>query len=872
MICAARERVPRLRRYSPVIWTVLTGVVASAVLFWGVRRWESEMLREELRKQAVDRVEILRTQILRSMEVLHSIKSLYASRPTLSVTREEFRRFVADALNRQPELQALAWDAYVPAAERVEWEKRAQREGFAEFHFTEEVDSDVNRLVPAGVRAEYFPVFFLEALAKNERALGFDVGSEERRRVALQEARAKDMPIATAPIQLTQGDLGFLVFLPVYPGGEGGGPAHFSGFAVAVFRINDLVKQALLALRESHVAVSIFDTESGGSAIYSQWTDAGDGKLQDGLACGETLDVAGRKWSVVFSPSSAFVRERSTHWSWAAFGAGLVCTGLVGMLVHGSRRKRKQIERSVREKTAALSTEIAERTRAEQALKAALDGLEIRVRERTAELAQSNTALLAEIIERKQAEDIAAAANKAKSVFLANMSHEIRTPLNAILGYSQILQRDAALAPFQRDAVATIASSGQHLLHLVNEILDLSKIEADRMELQPDKFDLLSLTRELAAMFQQRCEEKGLGLRIEWLGNEERRMVEGDEGKLRQVLINLLGNAVKFTDEGHVSLRVTPEPENRCRFEVEDTGIGVPPGMAMAIFEPFQQGAIKGQSQRGGTGLGLAIASRQVELMGGKVELRSESGKGSTFFFTIPLSPVTDQDRPLRTQRVVKSLAPGSTVRALVVDDIEENRDVISRLLEAMGCTVDTASDGLAAIEAVAATRPDIVFMDMRLPGMSGIDATRQLVQKFGREAPCIVSMSASVLQHERDECLRAGCDDFIGKPVQEEQLYECLHNLLHVELVDETSSAVAGPGAQVDLTQIALPEDLALRLMMAAELHSATVLKNCLRELAGFGPEEERLAEHLRGFLASYDMETILKIVAQLPVQSANT
>lgn len=830
------------------------------------------MLRGELRKQAVDRVEILRTQILRSMEVLHSIRSLYASRPTVSITRDEFQRFVADALSRQPELQALAWDAYVPASERVAWEQRAQREGFPAFHFTEEVNDDVNHLVTAGQRDEYFPVFFLETFAKNERALGFDVGSEQRRRAALDQARATNLPIATAPIRLTQGELGFLVFLTVYPAGDNGKMPQFSGFAVAVFRVNDLVKQSLLALRESDIAVSIFDTADGGTAIYSQAVRTAAGKLREDFVLSEMLDVAGRKWNVVFSPSRAYVREHSTHWSWAVLGAGIICTGLVAMLVHGLQRKREQIEASVREKTTALSTEIAERTRAEEALKGALDGLEIRVRERTAELAQSNAALLAEIIERKQAEDVAAAANKAKSVFLANMSHEIRTPLNAILGYSQILQRDVGLAPFQRDAVTTIASSGQHLLHLVNEILDLSKIEADRMELQPDEFDLVALTHELAAMFQQRCEEKGLGLHVEWLRDDQRRMVEGDEGKLRQVLINLLGNAVKFTDAGHVSLRVTPEAENRYRFEVEDTGIGVAPAMTTAIFEPFQQGVAKGQNQRGGTGLGLAIARRQVELMGGKVELHSELGKGSTFFFTIPLLPVTDGKPPPQTQRVVKSLAPGFKVHALVVDDLEGNRDVISRLLEAIGCDVGAASDGPAAIQAVAVTQPDIVFMDMRLPGMSGIDATRQLAQKYGSNGPRIVSMSASVLQHEREECLRAGCDDFLGKPVQEQQLYDCLQNLLHVEFVEETSGADATPAALVDLTRIALPEDLALRVMMAAELHSATVLKNCLRELAALGPDEERLAEHLRGFLASYDMETILKIVAQLPVRSGNT
>ncbi|MEO7932134.1 MAG: CHASE domain-containing protein [Chthoniobacterales bacterium] len=841
-----------MRRHAVFLSVLLAGTAFSVVLWVLVARMEKEMLHEQVQKQTADRVEILRSQILRSMEVLHSIRSFYAAREV--VTRAEFHDFVADALLRQPELQGLAWDPLVLLGQREAWEERAHQDGYADFHFTEEETE--HHLITAATRDEYYPVYFLETLERNKAAFGFDVGSEKRRRAALELARHTNKAIATAPIELAQGDPGFLVFLPLYQGTD---HATFAGFAVAVFRIANLVESALSPLQKIGLGVSIQDMGEKDVSIYRQPVEKPDSEF-DQLV---NLEFAGRNWQVNFQPSAEFISQRATHWSWMVLGAGLACTGLGASLVRGSQRRQEEIEDSVFEKTMELSNEIAERKRAEEELKLARDSLEISVQERTEQLARANEALTSEISVRKQAEEAAAAANRAKSLFLANMSHEIRTPMNAILGYCQILQRAASLPAFQRDAVATIASSGQHLLHLVNEILDLSKIEAGHMELQLAEFDLVELSREMAAMFQQPCEEKSLGLRIEWTGGEDRRIVDGDEGKLRQVLINLLGNAVKFTDQGLVTLRIQPQEEGRCQFEVRDTGIGIAPELQKSVFEPFHQGATA--VHRGGTGLGLAIARRQVELMGGELEVWSDEGAGSTFFFNIPLqTPVAGSLQPRRS-RMVRSLAPGSRVRALVVDDIEENRAVISHMLESIGCEVRTVDSGPAALAAVAMETPDIVFMDMRLPGMSGIEATQLLVARH--KGLHIVSMSASVLQDEREACLKAGCDDFIGKPIRAEQVWQCLQNLLQVEFdYDESATAEHPDTPPLDLAQIVLPEDLALRMMMAAELHSATVLKNCLRELHALGPREQRLAEHLREFMASYDMETILKIVAQIP------
>lgn len=788
-----------VRRNWLLLLVFSAGVTFSTLVACLVARMERTMLTTQIRKEAAGRVEVLRNRVFRSLEVLYGIQSFYATRS--EVSRQQFGQFVGAALRRQPELQALAWDAWVPAGERHLWEETARQEGYPDFHFTEE--SKASGLVTAGARDEYFPVYYLESLSRNQAAFGFDVGSEPHRREALLRARQTESAVATAPVELTQGRLGFLVFLPVYL------QEKFAGFAVAVFRVSDLVENSL---RLPGFEISILDPAEG-KWIFTQ--SAHLPPPDDDLSEPADLDVAGRTWRLVFHPTGSYLAEHAGHSWWLVFGGGLLCTGLVIFQMREAMRREDRIAREVRE--------------------------------------------------RKAAEDSAAAANSAKSLFLANMSHEIRTPMNAILGYCQILERDTTLLPFQRDAVATIASSGQHLLRLVNDILDLSKIEAGRMELQNNPLDLFTLARELLGMFQQRCDEKGLQLRLNWQVRDEEAGVLGDEGKLRQVLINLLGNALKFTDSGEVTLCITRQ---KCRtdFAVQDTGSGIELEFQSRIFEPFLQGPRA--SIRGGTGLGLAIALRQVELMGGELKLDSQPGKGSRFSFTIEMpaaGPAT-----VRSPRRVRHLHSGSSVDCLVVDDVAENRAVLQHLLERIGCNVASVEDAATALTLLRQRMPQIIFMDMRMPGLSGVEAARRIQSEFGPDASRIVLISASVLQQERERALQAGCDDFLSKPIRASELYYCLQHLTGCELEYEvTHENEESPS--LDLARIHLPEDLALRLLMAAELHSATVMKNCLKEMEALGPDELRLAEHLRGFMSSYDMDTILQIVSQLPVQPEN-
>jgi signal transduction histidine kinase len=581
---------------TPAVCALVVGLLVSVFLCGLLMQDRERALENEVRRRGQDRAEVIRGQILRSMEVLHGLSAFFETHG--EVTREQFGTFVNEALERQPEVQALAWDPRVTHDERAEMEARTRVEGFHDFTFTEEQTEGVR--VRAQEREEYFPVLFLESLKKNAPALGFDVGSEPRRRVALEKARDSGEPSATAPIRLAQesgSQRGFVVFEPVYRGEPKTVEERrdaLLGFATAVFRIGDLIEMSLRFAGDNGVALSLHD-KADGSLLYQQ-----TGKRLEGGPVWQTdVDVAGRHWTLLFEPTAAFQNLRLDASPWIALAAGLFITLLTAGYLWNNARQSAE--------------------------------------------------LLTEVAVRKEAEASAEAANRAKSEFLASMSHEIRTPMNAILGYAQILARDGALHPFHRDAVATILSSGDHLLHLINEILDLSKIDAGRMEVERTDFDLTALLRELIAMFQHRCEEKQLGLRLE--APDHAMLVHGDEGKLRQVLINLLGNAVKFTERGRVVLRAKQAEGDAWRFEVEDTGIGISTAMQQRIFEPFQQGH-EARSE-GGTGLGLAIAKRQADIVGGELGVKSELGTGSCFHLKLQL-PAATQSKASAALKMIK--------------------------------------------------------------------------------------------------------------------------------------------------------------------------------------------------------------------------
>jgi hypothetical protein len=417
----------------------------------------------------------------------------------------------------------------------------------------------------------------------------------------------------------------------------------------------------------------------------------------------------------------------------------------------------------------ASARDITERKQSESAIRELNADLERRVRQRTAELEIVNAGLL-------QACDAAQAANRAKSSFLANMSHEIRTPMNGILGMAGLLRRSGVNSKqaTQLDHIDTCAT---HLLHLLSDILDLSKIEADKLSLEAAPLALVPLLQHVSEMIGERARAKGVQVRVERPSLPDGLI--GDATRLQQALLNYATNAVKFTEAGSVTLRVqahdVTEDSALLRFEVEDTGIGIDPATQARLFRAFEQADSSTTRAYGGTGLGLAITRRLAEMMGGEVGVESQPGQGSRFWFTARLArqagavlqPKTDERQ---AEALLRRDHAGRSV--LLVDDDPVNRLVVDSLLREAGLHVALANDGIEAVELVARQPVDVILMDMQMPRLDGPDATRRIRQIPHAATVPIVALTANAFEQDRERCLAAGMDDFITKPIQAEALF----------------------------------------------------------------------------------------------------
>jgi signal transduction histidine kinase/ActR/RegA family two-component response regulator len=814
------RRIARHPALVPVVFCA--GVVFSLVSFLVLRNWEHAAVAQNAEDTVREQVENLQVMVLRSMEAIHSVASLHLAQSKFD--RREFRRFVQPALDRQPELLALSWDPVVPAPLRPEFEAAAVADGLEGFQFLQ-ADSE-GKMLPAPDHPQYVPVYFIEPLERNLGALGYDLSSDQERRLTLERARDTGQPAASAPIQLkqqTNDGCGFLVVLPAYRGSTPKSVperrAQLDGYAIAVFSVSDLVEGPFAKLKEKGIDAWLADQSASGKQIYAN-AAVGAPSSRNQRAPEVVAEIAGRQWIAQYDPGARFQASQKRSGAWMVLIAGLALTSLTSAYLYGDWRWAGKI-------------------------------------------AAANAILEQEIAVRKQAEAAGERANQAKSDFLASMSHEIRTPLNAILGYTQLIQRDPTFSAEQHDVIRAINSSGQHLIGLINEILDLAKIEAGRMEVQPTDFDLASLGRTLAATFRPLCARKRIGFRLNF-DTSAPRHVRGDEGKLRQALINLLGNAVKFTTSGEVWLGFKSLDANYWLFEVIDTGLGIPDEEQSDIFKPFYQG--RTVQHQGGTGLGLAIAQRQVELLGGRLELESRRGAGSRFFFKIPFPPALLAGGVTRTE-FVRGLKSGFTVRALVVDDRHVNAQILGRMLSDVGCEVMLALDGLEAARIARQFQPHIAFVDLLMPGIDGIETACVILDDAQPGAVKIVAHSAAALASYREAASRAGCVDFLAKPIRSEEVHECLRKHLGVEFEYEIERTDALENwGNWEGPPVSLPRELCGRLTTAAELHSSTVLKICLQDLRAHGPE---LAEHIRHLMRSYDMDGIQRLMsaAAIPV-----
>ncbi len=532
-----------------------------------------------------------------------------------------------------------------------------------------------------------------------------------------------------------------------------------------------------------------------------------------------------------------------------------------------------------------VDRDITERKLTEKELERHREYLEELVKERTSKLQKESEERQLAVEAMQKAKVEAETANRAKSEFLAGMSHELRTPLNSIIGFSRILGRDSGLTPEQVETLATIIRSGEHLLDLINDVLEIAKIEAGNVMLDETVFDLHQMLYTLASMFHPRASDKGLVLHFNRAPGVSQYIVV-DGKKLRQILINLISNAVKFTNQGKISVRINYnegiDKNTRLHIAIEDTGPGIAAEEMDKLFEPFRQTQI-GKNIRESTGLGLPISRKFVKAMGGDIAVTSKIGHGSIFSFDIGVTKVdVVEDRQVRSESTVVGLAPDQDLsRILVVDDIEDNRLLILKLLETIGFEVREAKDGQEAIEIWDVWQPHLILMDMAMPVMDGYDATKRIrelelkrtesaalsVSDLPPSTPSqhvpIVALTAHAFEEERQEILAAGCDDFVRKPFQEAEIFKAINRHLGVRFLyseDATEKEIVSAPLDEVLSNevlLQLPEQLLEDLKSTAMALNSKQTKIYIEQIQAYN---NAAADALMKLADKFEFEAIVQ------------
>lgn len=732
-----RREAPWDRRKYTVALPMVLALTLIVTMFLFLTRWEERQLhtgieeRGKLIEKALDR------RLLAHAEALSSLRRLIEVNPEMSF--EQFEYFTRITLEDHRDIFALSYNPYIQDRERDNFEaKMAGGRGFSDFRIMER-DPSLG-LVVAGRRPAYVPVAFIAPLEGNRPALGYDIFSEPIRRDAIERAIRSGCPSVTAPIRLVQENQdrqGVLSLQPAYRRADAS-PRDLMGFATSVIKLDEMARIAVGGLPLEGLIFKLSDLrpDGGRECMFASGSEI----CIQVYRWSKPLKVADRHWELSVYPTAQYLAGQHSILAWAVGAGGLLFGALLQTLMLAMTGRTMLVERQVREQT----------------------------------------------IELRQAKEEADAASLAKSQFLATISHEIRTPMNGILGMARMLLEED-LDKRERDYYLRIlTNSGNTLQSLLDDVLNLAKIESSRFELCPSVFRPGVLVDEVAALFRSVARQKNLVLEARWRGDKDACYV-GDVIRIRQMLSNLISNAIKFTDHGGVVIEVleTKREGNLAtlEFSVTDTGIGIEPEKIPMLFEPFTQ--IDGTSVRkfGGAGLGLSIVRRMAHMMGGRTGVESTVGVGSRFWFKVSLPVVSCEEfaeskdaGPAADECFIQSSAEQmSTAPArrpasvLLAEDNVTNRMVAELLLQKSGLDVTSVENGQEAVDAVkAGLAPTIILMDCQMPVMDGLDATRRIREweaSLGRAPTPIVALTAGVFDEDKEKCRLAGMDDFVGKP-----------------------------------------------------------------------------------------------------------
>ena len=699
------------------------GVSLSLLSFYSLQQHSYQRHHEVFLRQANSQLSRITQHLDWQKDAVIMLSAFF--RAADDVDRQSFQRFVSPMLMNHSSIQALEWIPLVSDKQRASIEAQAQRYSSA-FQFTERDENGA--MIVAADRDEYFPVFFVEPLAGNEAALGYDLASEASRRRALKKSLSLDTMVVSSRITLVQeisDEYGFLLFKPVFK------EQSFQGFVLGVFRVASIFSNALQK-ETGDARLFLFDLDQSGDnqRLYPKSSTLNTASELSSLnfCLKKIYSMADRKWLL----ASCKVEEYSVSWlALLGLAIGLILTGGIVGYIHHLFSKQLAIAKLVEKRTEELA------------------------------------------LAKKKAEQ----ADLAKSEFLANMSHEIRTPMNGIIGATDILLATTK-DPEVLELTQLIQRSSDALLHIINDILDFSKIEAGQLQLELLPFDITELCHDLHMLFNAQCQEKGVEFRLQ-LPKQALPVIVADGMRVRQILLNFLSNAVKFTYAGEITLmaevKKNTQGENFFHAQVRDSGKGIKPEYLQTLFQQFSQEDASITRRFGGTGLGLSISKGLAELMRGEITVSSEPDKGSCFSISFPVqisdALATSQEEIVQQRNYQKTV--------LLAEDNLSNQIVAKKILMALGLEVDVAENGQVAVQMVQRKHYDLLLIDMQMPEMDGLQATRLIREQQTMMDLPIVALTANVQAQDKSKCLEAGMNAFLAKPLKRLQLIKELDRWL---------------------------------------------------------------------------------------------